>query len=213
MQQPPAPTVAATIAANLQDDWGEHGRRLRFLRSVDLLRGCSPAMLNNVATALKPQAVPAGATVCREGEPADLFYLIEAGTLAVLIDVGGEARPIARLGAGQFVGEIALLGGGLRTATVRAETAARLWTLSGAEFEELLRRDPNLSQAVRAAARERERATRMSAFEVEQRNLATLIQDRDRILIGREAKQRDLCERPARAAGRPQGRRRDLGRR
>jgi putative ABC transport system ATP-binding protein len=80
--------------------WGEHGRRVQFLGRVGLFQGCDRATLGSVATALKPVAVEAGGVVVREGEPGDRFYLVESGTLAVIVERGGEPHQVARLGHG-----------------------------------------------------------------------------------------------------------------
>jgi ABC-type multidrug transport system ATPase subunit/CRP-like cAMP-binding protein len=136
-------------------------------------------------TALKPVAVGAGSTVVREGEPGEQFFLIEHGTLAVVRERHGEPHLLSRLGPGEYFGEMALLAdGGRRTATVRAETAARLWSLSAGDFRELLAREPRARAVLRRAARLR--AT-LGALEVEQRNLAALAQGRQRLSLGRHS--------------------------
>lgn len=159
--------------------------RLRFLQRVDLFRGCGPAALQAVAAELKPRDVAAGAVVCREGERADEFFLIESGTLAVTAGDGDGAFELARMGAGECFGEVALLGSGVRTATVRAEVGAQLWALSREVFESLVAREPALESALRQVARRRELNSQMHAFEVEHRNLAALARERGEIRIGR----------------------------
>ena len=71
------------------------------------------------------------------GYPGDQLYFVESGTLVVLSGQAGAAREIARIGPGEFFGELALLGDGQRTATVRAETDARLWALPAEDCHEL----------------------------------------------------------------------------
>ncbi|MGI8552743.1 MAG: ATP-binding cassette domain-containing protein, partial [Dehalococcoidia bacterium] len=179
-----------TQSLKLSQEWGEQGRRMRFLRRVELFRGLSPELLTSISTALKLQSAVPGGIVCREGEPADQFYLIEAGTLVVIVNSGGQLQELARLGPGQFFGEIGLLEQGTqgrRTATVRAETPARLWALSRSDFAELLQREPNLNAAVLRTARARDRASTRHLFEVDNRNLASLAEGRSEIRIGRGA--------------------------
>ena len=69
----------------------------------------------------------------REGEPGDRYYVVEDGHLEV--SVAGRAHRV-ELGAGDGFGEIALLRGVPRTATVRAVGAARLWALDRRAFLE-----------------------------------------------------------------------------
>lgn len=187
----PVPGVAASRAPAALDPpdrdgaWREYGRRVGFLGRVDLFGGVSQEVLVQVATALKPLAVPAGGIVCREGEVGDQFFLIEAGTLAVTADSGGQPRQLALLGPGEFFGEMALLGPGRRSATVRATGDAQLWSLSAADFHQLLTRQPEIDTVVRRAASLRGTANQLGAFEVEHRNLAVLTEGRQQIRIGR----------------------------
>lgn len=185
MPDPEGSPVSAPPAAT-EAMWGEYGRRLLFLRHVGLFHGASSAILTPVAAALKLISAPAGTVVCREGEPGDQFFLIESGTLLVLTEIGGMAHELARLGPGEFFGEMALLRQGRRTATVRAETAVRLWSLTYADFQELLDRDPQVSEVIRRAAQLREQSVTNLAFEVEHRNLAALAEGGQQLRIGRD---------------------------
>jgi drug/metabolite transporter (DMT)-like permease len=92
--------------------------------------------------------VPAGSGLLRQGGPADAFFVIERGRVSVTRD----GREVAELGPGEFFGELALLDGGRRTATVVAETDLRVRVISGREFGRMLRKLPTLAAAVRGAA-------------------------------------------------------------
>ncbi|HEX5503634.1 MAG TPA: ATP-binding cassette domain-containing protein [Thermomicrobiales bacterium] len=178
-------TPGPAVSAGPDDEWGELGRRIRFLSRVGLFQDAPRPLLTHVAAALKPVAVGAGQVVCREGEPGDQFFLIESGTLAVVAENGGAPRDLARLGPGEFFGEMALLGQGRRSATIRAESPAQLWALGSADFSELLAREPAIDSVLRRAAHLRESAATSAAFEVEHRNLAALAEGRQQIRIGR----------------------------
>ncbi len=171
------------LTAGLPLPPGDDGR-LRFLRAAPLFSACPPQLLMQVAAALQPVAVHAGAVICREGEEGDRFFVIESGTVVVTGDLGGSSRELARLGPGEFFGEIALLGGGRRTAGVVALTAAHLWTLTAPDFGRLVTREPVIGTIVERAAQTRRTANGMAAFEVENRNLAALLQGRSQIRIG-----------------------------
>jgi ABC-type multidrug transport system ATPase subunit/CRP-like cAMP-binding protein len=177
---------AVPLTTVTEATWGEYGRRLRFLRHIGLFQHAPQEVLTPVATALKPVSVPASALICREGEPGDQLFLIESGTLVVLTEVGEKPYELARLGPGEFFGEMALLRQGRRTATVRAETAAKLWSLSYADFQELLARDPAINDVIRRAMQLREKATTEVVFEVEHRNLAALAEGKQQIRVGRD---------------------------
>lgn len=78
-----------------------------------------------------------GEVVFEEGEVGDSLFMILAGTVEVSKRVGGVTRPIGTLGAGEYFGEMALLGGRLRSASTRAATALDLLVLPGADFAAL----------------------------------------------------------------------------
>ena len=105
-------------------------------RQVALLRGLAPFALlptlelEALALALHRQRHPVGEVVVRQGEPGTTFYVIDEGELAVTVD----GRDVAVLGPGESFGEIALLRGGLRTATLTVRTPAVLWALDGSRF-------------------------------------------------------------------------------
>ena len=122
---------AAVLDDNAEPGWGEENRRLAFLRKVELFRGINREALITVAMELQPKSVVEGAIVCRENDRVDDFYLIESGTLVMTVDVGGHFAELARLGAGQFFGEAALLGLGVHGAAVRAVTAAAFGRFPG----------------------------------------------------------------------------------
>jgi len=82
--------------------------------------------------------VPPGAVIVRQGEVADAFYIVTGGTVEVVLD---DRIVVNRLSRGEYFGEIALLQGGTRTATVRASSdgPAELMALDRETFDELVR--------------------------------------------------------------------------
>jgi MFS family permease len=98
---------------------------LALLEGVDLLAPLPPATLQHLATILAETRVPAGATVVREGEHGDRYYVVADGEVEI------EGR---RFGAGEGFGEIALLRDVPRTATVTAATPVTLLSLDREEF-------------------------------------------------------------------------------
>jgi predicted acylesterase/phospholipase RssA len=82
--------------------------------------------------------VEAGAWLIREGEPADALYLVQEGRLEVLI----RGDVVRELGPGAAVGELALLTGGVRSASVRARRDSVVARLSREDFDRIVRTDP-----------------------------------------------------------------------
>lgn len=156
-----------------------------FLGRVGLLREADDAVLKEVAAKLSPLTLDPGGVLCREGEVADRFYLVRSGTLSVTTRIGDQERELTRLFSGDFLGEIALLGETERTATVTAISPAELLTMDAADFKQLLADVPALEAIVAEAARQRQSRSLRAALEVEQHNLAVLLEKRDTITIGR----------------------------
>jgi MFS family permease len=104
--------------------------RLERLRAIAIFTPLPEATLEHLARELVPVNVGAGDEVVRQGEPGDLFYVVDSGLLDVVVD-GAQVRT---LHAGDHFGEIALLRDVPRTATVRAREPSRLLVLEREDF-------------------------------------------------------------------------------
>ena len=121
-------------------------RELALLRALPMFAPLAPATLEHLATTLRPLRVDAGATVVREGEAGDRFYVIGSGR----VDVSAEGRPHRALGPGDYFGEIALLRQVPRTATVVASEDVELFTLERDEFVAAVTGHPESQEAADA---------------------------------------------------------------
>jgi CRP-like cAMP-binding protein len=109
------------------------------LARVPLFSGLSPRHLKRLADQTEEQRYMEGATVVREGEEGDSFYVILEGEARV---VASSGRTVNRLRPGDFFGEVSLLDGGTRTASVVAETPLTMATLSRRAFLKMIRQEP-----------------------------------------------------------------------
>lgn len=126
------------------------------LEQVPLFSGCSQRDLQTIARSVVDIDHPAGTVVAREGEPGVGLFVIADGTADVTI--GGKKK--ATLGPGDFFGEIALLDGGPRTATVTASTDVRLLGLTEWVFRGLMQEHPSIAvKTLQAMAGRLRRAT------------------------------------------------------
>jgi CRP-like cAMP-binding protein len=101
------------------------------LAGVELFAELSPRERDHLAQMMQPFAAQTGATLFCEGEPGDGLYLLSGGALRVVRPgPHGMAVPLATLGPGSVVGELSMLAGGTRTATVVVARAASGWHLA-----------------------------------------------------------------------------------
>jgi CRP-like cAMP-binding protein len=106
------------------------------LSRVELLAGLPGEQLASLAGRFEREDVAAGASVVRQGEPGERFYIVLSGILNVSQDGLGDRR---LLRPGDWFGEVALAMGIPRTASVRAVTPAVVASCDRATFDELLR--------------------------------------------------------------------------
>jgi len=113
-----------------------------LLRQVPLLRELPDADLARVAAAAREQEVPGGSDVVEIGDPGRSLFVVLEGEVQVLHPAGIADFELARLGPGEFFGEMTLLNGKPGTATVRAATDARLLAVDRPRFREILLESP-----------------------------------------------------------------------
>ncbi|MFC7727499.1 MFS transporter [Nocardioides sp. GCM10028917] len=104
---------------------GVHDEDVRLLQHVPMLRTLPLPSVEQLVRGLEAREVPAGALVFEQGDVGDRYYVVESGQ----VDVVGDGRLLATLGAGEGFGEIALLRRSARTASVAARTDVRLRSL------------------------------------------------------------------------------------
>ncbi len=114
--------------------------RVALLKGVSLLSGCSSDELRRIASLTTEWDVAAGQVLAQQGEVGMEFFIIVSGKAKA----SRNGVKLATLAATDFFGELALLDGGERTATVVAETELRLLVLSRGEFKELCRSYPSV---------------------------------------------------------------------
>lgn len=120
------------------------GVPVETLRLVPLFAEFDEAELQSIADLMHEANVPAGATVTAEGGPGDGFFVIDAGEAEVTV----EGNPVATMVAGDHFGEVALLMGSNRTATVTATTALRCYALTPSDFRTLVEGYPPIAWKV-----------------------------------------------------------------
>ena len=124
------------------------GVSVATLAGVPLLGGADAEALEALAADAQPLRALAGDWVMREGDDADDLYVVLRGRLRVIADADGQERILRVLGPGAAIGELALLTGAPRSASVQAVRDSTLLQLSRERFVELMERDPRFAAAV-----------------------------------------------------------------
>lgn len=163
---PPSPTrPAATPAPAPAEETvvPSHSATSGIARSP-LFSDFSGAELLEVIRGLELQAFQQGEILVTEGEPGDSLFVLTEGTVRVYVkDSVGHNRPIRTMGDGTFFGEISILAGKPRTATITAATACELLELDRATLDAICEKQPR----VRAVLEEFYEARIESSAEVE----------------------------------------------
>jgi small-conductance mechanosensitive channel/CRP-like cAMP-binding protein len=136
----------------------ETGRLLRALRGIDLFRPLSDEELKLAASRFRQQHYAAGERLIEEGDAGDSFFVIDRGEVEVTKRLGHKTRNLARLMEGQFFGEMALLTGEPRSATVVASTDVDVFTIDKPGFHEVLVKNPAIAVDISAILSDRQEA-------------------------------------------------------
>jgi CRP-like cAMP-binding protein len=127
---------------------------VELLKRVPLFEGLPERDLRRVADSMKERTFNAGHEVAREGQHGVGFFVIADGTASVTVG-GAEA---AKLGPGDYFGEIALIAGTDRTATVTAETQLRCYGMTSWDFRPLVEEHPSIAWMLLQAVAKKVRA-------------------------------------------------------
>jgi CRP-like cAMP-binding protein len=121
---------------------------IELLSRVPLFAVVSRAQLGKVAGLAEEASYNAGRVIVKTGDPGKAFYVIVEGRAKVVKGKIVTARREAELGPGEFFGELALLDGEARAATVIAATPLVTIRIERAAFRRLLREEPDLALKV-----------------------------------------------------------------
>lgn len=118
------------------------------LKQIDVFSECSNKELKSISKLMTQVRVKEGRVLTKEGEPGREFMVIEEGSATVRR--GGKV--LATLGPGDFFGEMAVIAGVPRTATITADTDMVLEALNRREFSSLLDQSPGIAKKVLVGA-------------------------------------------------------------
>jgi CRP-like cAMP-binding protein len=142
--------------ARKQSDASE---RIKLLAASDLMRHLPAEQIEQILPCIREQRLKADEILFRAGDAGDALYIVAHGKVEVLtnaqpgVDAFGSA--IAVLGEGHAFGEMSLLSGGPRTATIRAVEDTDLLKIAKDDFDRLVKTDRQLADAVKRISHQR----------------------------------------------------------
>jgi CRP/FNR family cyclic AMP-dependent transcriptional regulator len=125
--------------------------KIEALKRAPLFEGLSRKELVQLARVSEDIEIPAGTVLCKEGDIGHEFFVIVDGK----VEVKRKRKNLGTRGAGDFIGEIALLEQVPRTATVTAKTPVRAFVLTSKDFRHLLDEQPAVERKVLRALAKR----------------------------------------------------------
>lgn len=135
--------------------------KVELLSRLSLFSACNEEELKGVAALTTAVSAPTGEVFTAEGEPGREFFVIVEGRASVTL----RDERLATLGPGDFFGEMALLDGQPRAATVTTETPAILYVIAAEDFGSLLEEVPGMARKLlRGLAQRLRRAENAPTF-------------------------------------------------
>jgi CRP-like cAMP-binding protein len=138
--------LGTTVAHIKQTRRREFKRLFKRLSLLPLFNNTPPEHVQHLVPLITQLDFSAGDVLMKQGDAGDALFIIDSGRVEVVDDQ--QNRRIAELGAADVVGEIALLTGQQRTATVRALEPTQAWVLRKKDFDEVLKAVPEFAEAV-----------------------------------------------------------------
>lgn len=132
-------------------------RVFRYLRRVEVLDALSEDEMRDLASRARVEQYFRGETVIRQGTAGDSLYIIDNGLVEVLVSHDGRSEGLAQLGPRSFFGEMALLTGEERTATVVTLAPTDFFVIDREAFRETLEKNPVIAERISEILVERRR--------------------------------------------------------
>lgn len=157
--------------------------RARALANVDFLGVLPELHKGRLARESRLRMYVGGEVVVRQGETSGELFVVDDGEVVVVREQGREATELARLGRGQFFGEMALMTGEPRAATVRAEGPCTLLVIDRTQLRAVLEASPEAAEHISRILGERQAALADAAASV--RPSPESVQERSSQLLGK----------------------------
>lgn len=130
-------------------------RAARALATVDLFQSLSEEERHALASRMRPALFGRGERVIRQGEPGDSLFVVARGLVEIRVVTSGQEAVVGTLGPGSFFGEMSLLTGAPRTATVVALQDTEVFPVRSADFRLVAEANPEILEQVTAVLAKR----------------------------------------------------------
>ncbi|MGG6263794.1 mechanosensitive ion channel domain-containing protein [Leptolyngbya sp. AN03gr2] len=150
-----------------------------LLRKVSYFANLSDIELRHIIEEGYQKKLPSGEVICRENDPGDSFYIILSGSVDVIVESIG--KHVAVREAGEFIGEMSLLMGTPRTATLQTLEETMLFVVDRGNLQSLLRRHQELADRISEELVQRQDTLERLGIKVGSQEEPPLIQIRNRI--------------------------------
>ncbi|OUD13802.1 cyclic nucleotide-binding domain-containing protein [Thioflexithrix psekupsensis] len=135
---------------------------LQLINVIDIFTPLSPLMKQKLISNLSAHYLAANKIVVEQGQSGDSLFIIAEGVVSVLVNADkGQKIEVARLGSGSFFGEMALLTGEDRSATIRTLTDTTLFEITKADFAPFIASTPEISTVISKILVQRQQATQL----------------------------------------------------
>ena len=132
-------------------------RFTKMVQKIKFFAAINMGLLEKILNRITLYQCRKGEKICRQGDPADAFYVVNEGKLAVSVrEAFLFSKTLARLGPGDCFGEMALLTRAPRNATVTCEEDSKVFALLVDNFDQVLQENPAFSSEIKKLAADRQ---------------------------------------------------------
>ncbi|HYA86496.1 MAG TPA: mechanosensitive ion channel family protein [Nitrospirota bacterium] len=146
-----------TPESALADREGQAEESLVLMEKVEMLTALSKVELKNLVNQVRTETYSVGEVPVRQGDQGDSFYIIKSGKVDVVVEKSpGEKAVVATLGPGNFFGEMSLLTGAVRTASIHVKEDAEFIVIDKGSFGTTLVNNPSIAESLSRILSERQ---------------------------------------------------------
>ncbi|MGH7550236.1 MAG: cyclic nucleotide-binding domain-containing protein [Gemmatimonadota bacterium] len=159
------------------------GRAYRYLKRVEVFDALNEEETRELASRAHLEQYFQGETVIRQGTAGDSLYIIDNGLVEVIMSQDGQSESLAQLGPRSFFGEMALLTGEERTATVVTLAPTDFFVVDREAFRETLEKNPVIAERISEILAQRRREIEETQAALHQAHSHTIEEEKTRILV------------------------------